>query len=285
MYLNFARRSFKWPGKAGARVRAGSSPGHVATGTGDCVLLNFETGVFAVSDSSDRDPGRSKDFLVHFDNLVSEASKGAPELTSSTTNVTKVAEKIKLGCEKIMQQMQGSASCTFTGMRLLKTPKGLTALLFHTGDSRLYEYDALQQTVRALTLNNFWMIGKTVKLYQTAELTLKPDSILIFATDGVSQGMDEPAQERELLEIVRCNEVEDIPDRIMHRDSTAQEFRDDAAVIALATRGLQYVNARIIMGGTTAHEEKEYAERCRSTYPLDSYVCVTETSSRIDHVF
>ncbi|WP_157212288.1 SpoIIE family protein phosphatase [Desulfomonile tiedjei] len=285
MYLNFDRRSFKWPGVAGARVRAGSCPGQGATGTGDCVLLNFETGVFAVSDSSERDPGQSKAFLLHFDNLVSEISRETSALTKRTLEFAKVAEKINLGCEKIMQATQGTASCTFTGMNLLKTSDGLTALLFHTGDSRLYQYDRLQQTARVLTENNFWMIGKTVKLFQTAVLTLKPDSILIFATDGVSQGMDEPAQKRELTEIIRCNEVEDIPDRIMHTDSTAQGFRDDAAVIALATRGLQYVNARIIMGGTTAYEEKAYAERCRSTYPLDSYVCVTETSSRIDHVF
>ncbi|MBI5248105.1 MAG: SpoIIE family protein phosphatase [Desulfomonile tiedjei] len=254
-------------------------------GTGDCVLLNFETGVFAVSDSSDRAPGQSREFLLQFDNMVSLSSRGANGSMFRATEVREIAEQIKLGCEKILEAMRGSASCTFTGIHILKTDSWMNALLFHTGDSCLYEYDPLKRTMTVLTVNNFWMIGKTVKLYQTTELSVKPSSIFILATDGVGSGTSESTQRNNIAEIVQCSEVEDIPDKMMHTDISARGLRDDAAVIALASRSLQPVKARIIMGGTTAQEEREYSDRCRSMFYMDSHVHVTETSARVDHVF
>ena len=249
------------------------------------MLLNFETGVFAVSDSSDRAPDQSKVFLVHFDNLVSTFLPNVAERTGGSVNVSALAEKIKFGCEKIMLDMQGPASCTFTGLLVIKIDSVMKALLFHTGDSLLYEYDVSLHSLKTLTANNFWMIGRTLKLYQTAEFAIKPDSTLILATDGVTQGIRETVRERLLAGIIRRNEVENLPEQIINAGCMNPGFRDDAALIALSTSGLLNLPARIIMGGVTAFEEKERMQLYGATCPMDSYVRVTETSSRIDHVF
>jgi len=181
--------------------------------------------------------------------------------------------------------MQGSASCTFTGVQILRMGTGMHAFLFHTGDSCLYEYDRSKRTLSALTVKNFWMIGKTAKLYQTGEFGVRPETVFILGTDGITGGTDEPTHERKLAEIARYNEVEDIPDKIMHEAISAEGFRDDAAVIALSTQSLRYANTSIIMGGTTALQETEYAERCRSGFYTDSSVSLMEKSAWRDHIF
>lgn len=285
MYLNLARRSFKWPGVAGARVQTGSSPHTPPAGTGDCVLLNFATGLFALSDSSDRAPGQSREFLLQLDKMVSQHSGIGPDRTLRTLEIRGMAKNIKLGCEKILKAMRGPASCTFTGIQILRTDIGMHALFFHTGDSCLYEYDPLERTLSALALKNFWMIGKSARLYQTTEFSVKPNTIFILTTDGVAGGTDEPTQVRKFAEIIHCTEVEDIPDGIMHMGTPAGEFRDDAAVITLSTRSLQPATARIIMGGTTDLQEMEYKERCSSKFYRDSNVLLTEKSWWLDQVF
>jgi len=254
-------------------------------GVGDCVLLNFATGLFALSDSSDRAPGQSREFLRQFDRMVSTSSAIRIDQLVSAPEIRGIAENMRLGCERILQSIQGLASCTFTGVQIVRTHIGMHAFLFHTGDSCLYEYDRSKRTLSALTVKNFWMIGKTAKLYQTSEFSVRPETVFILATDGATGGTDERTQERKIAEIARYSRVEDIPDKIMQEATPVEGFRDDAAVIALSTQGLKHANTRIIMGGTTALQETEYAERCRSGFYTDSSVSLMEKSAWRDHVF
>jgi hypothetical protein len=285
MYLNFARRSFTWPGVAGARVQAGLSPHQSPAGVGDCVLLNFQTGLFALSDSSDRDPSRSREFLLRFDRMVSTHSGGGLGRTLNTVEIRGIAETLTRECEKILEAMRGAASCTCTGIHILKTHAGMRALLFHTGDSCVYEYDLLRRRLSTLAVQNFWMIGKTMRLYQITALSVKPHTVFIWTTDGVTFGRDEPTHAVKLGEMIDRGGVENLPDGIMHMGVPAEGFRDDAAVIALSVQGLQYSHRRIIMGGTTARQESEYTERCRSEFYKDCNVRVTENSSWGEHIF
>jgi serine/threonine protein phosphatase PrpC len=284
MHLNFAQRSFKWPGIAGARVQGGLSPYKSAEGIGDCVLLNFDNGLFAVSDSSDRRPGQSREFLLQFDRMVSTSSGIRLDRTVRALEVRGITEKIESGCEKILEAMRGSESCTFTGIQILRTDKGLTALVFHTGDSRLYEYAPLSRKLSPLAAQNFWMIGKTVRLYQTTEFEVRPQRMFILSTDGVFNGTDEPTRQRRLSEIIHQSQVEDIPDKIMKMVVPAEGFRDDAALVSLSPQSLKFARIRIIMGGTTALQEREYADRCRSNYYADANVRIIEATKWVDHV-
>jgi hypothetical protein len=251
MYVDFSQRIFKWRGTAGAWVRPGSSSCKSSLSIGDCVLLNFQMGFFAISDSSDRDPGSSRRFLTQFDQMIYDSSGISMEKCINSPDLQLVKDKLERESNRMLDSVMGLSSCTFTGLHLFNTDEGLMGLVFHTGDSDLYEYDPSTRQFYELTEKNFWMVGKTRKLFQIDIIKIFTPKILILATDGVGLAptMNRPELRTELAEIVHCSDVEDIPEQIMNKTRPTDGFEDDAAVIALATQSLDYRNKKIIMGG------------------------------------
>ena len=251
MYIDFSQRIFKWRGIAGAWVKPGSSSCKSSVSIGDCVLLNFETGFFAISDSSDRDPGSSRRFLTRFDQMIYDSSGFSMEKRINTHDLQIVKDKLALESDIILDSVMGLSSCTFTGLVLLNSDKGLMGLVLHTGDSDLYEYDPSSHQFYELTRKNFWMVGKTKKLFQIDTIEIMTPKILILATDGVGLAptMKKSELRTELAKIVHCSDVEDVPKEIINKTRPINGFEDDAAVIALATKNLEYGNRKIIIGG------------------------------------
>lgn len=252
MYVDSAQRIFKWRGIAGALVRPGSSSCKSSLSIGDSVLLNFQMGFFAISDSSDRDPGSSRRLLTQFDQMICDSPGISMEKRINSSDLQVVKDKLAHESDKILDSVMGLSSCTFTGLHLFNTDEGLRGLVLHTGDSDLYEYDLSSQEFYELTEKNFWMVGKTRKLFQIDIIQILTPKILIMATDGVglSLTMNKSELRTELAEIVHCGDVENIPKQIMNKTRPIDGFEDDAAVIALATQSLDYSNKKVIMGGT-----------------------------------
>ena len=268
MYPDFARKTFKWPGTVGALVQAGASSGKSHPGIGDCVLLNFESGLFALSDSSDRDPGWSRKFLLRFDRMISSFPGIRLDREVNYLEIPGIAEKLDHECRKILEAMRGPASCTLTSILLLKTDTGMNALIFHTGDSCLYEYDIFSRELSTLVMPNFWMVGKTVKLFQITEFKIKPQVLFILSTDGVPTLSNDPAKKRSVAQIIQDSRVEEIPDRIMDMGIPAGSgFRDDAALIALSTVKVKPAKKRIVIGGVRNRQEAEYIQRLATHDP------------------
>jgi len=252
MHSDRARRTFKLPGVAGALVQAGISAGKPIPAIGDCVLLNFESGLFALSDSSDRDPGLSRRFLLRFDRMVSNSARMRLDHKINSREIPAIVERLYHECCKILETLRGMASCTFTGIQLLKTDRGTDGLIFHTGDSRLYEYDPLSRELTTLVVPNFWLIGRTEKLFQLAEFRIKPQALFILSTDGVPALSDNPAGKPGVTEIIHDRRVEEIPDAIMNMGVPAGRFQDDAALIALSPGNVKPAKKRIVIGGAKA---------------------------------
>jgi len=250
-------RTFKWPGVAGARIRTGSCPLPEVKENGDCILLDFEKGFFAISDSSDRDPVFSRKFLIEFDSMLSRKSGFRLDQKRNPREIRRLRDTLSLESEKILKDVFGLGSCTFTGLHFCRTDKGFTGLLFHTGDSDLYGYDASSGEFSRLTRENFWMVGKTGKLFQISELEISPDQLLILATDGVTRigQMCQPHQRRNVVELFHRCPVEDIPQKIMPKARAVSGFEDDAAAIAISPGNLDHSKIKVVMDGTTWEEE------------------------------
>jgi hypothetical protein len=263
MYVDFSQRVFKWRGIAGALVRPGSSSCGSSVSIGDCVLLNFQMGFFAISDSSDRDPGSSRRFLTQFDQMIYDTPGISMEKRINSLDLQVQRDNLERGSNRILDSVMGSSSCTFTGLHFFNTPEGLVGFVLHTGDSDLYEYDPSTRQFHELTEKNFWMVGKTRKLFQIDIIKILTPKILIMATDGVGLAltMNRSGLRTELAEIVRCSDVEDIPEQIMDKTRPIDGFEDDAAVIALATQSLGYRNKKIILSGACEQSEDVKAPR------------------------
>lgn len=252
------RRIFRLPGAAGAAVCSAESSSGEIRGNGDCVLLDFVTGFYALSDGSDRNPAASRNLLERFDHLFAAQDPwrlgahgpGSPDLAAY---LNRLAER----SERVLGAMPPTSSCTLTGVKLFRADRRWMGLLLHTGDSALYAVELQGEGPKRLTQNNFWMAGRTERLYQIQWMTVSQESWLILTTDGLPDlpALFPPGKEAGIGERIDSLPVESIPQTLLAATKRHRGRPDDAAAITLVPARLRPGPDRIVMGGTTAREE------------------------------
>jgi hypothetical protein len=278
IFLNQVRRAVRWDGFLGARLRSGSGRPDYLMGVGDCLLLDFGKGFFAVSDSSERNSSSSRIFMLRFAGLLEGLQDiGLPRIWLSD-ELVKLQAEVEAQSEKILGEMSFTESCTFTGILILRTEKGWQGLILHTGDSLLLQYDLPAKTVRLATKSNFWMIGRTSRFFQVEYVSLSEETRLLLATDGFSYLKTPEPQQREdfIRQIFEEYPVEKIPDLLIDGYDTKGIAKDDLALISLHPARFTYRNQRIIMGGTTSSHERSYQDGHTAGHYEDLYLPVPE---------
>jgi len=248
-HMEVMSSSFQWAGIAGACVRGGNGLGRSDRSSGDCILLNFKKKFFGISDSSDRDPFASRQCLTLLDSALALPVFLTPSQRQNSDLLNRVTRAVTARTEAVLRQMKGQGPCTLTGIQLLEGVGGTLAVLMHTGDSVLYEYDPATGEIALRTENNFWMVGKTVRCYQISLLELKPGAVVLMATDGVSplHGASTSLVKDRYRDILHRHGVEDIPEKILAREVTETGMADDAAVIAVVPHRLAASNRKILL--------------------------------------
>lgn len=243
-------RIFKWKGIAGACVRPGSSLGRPAP-IGDSLIMNFETGFFAVCDGSDRNPYASWQFLLCFEKMVATNAPLKFHEPVKMNHLNLLKDTFVHESNRLLDTALGACSCAITGICLAHTEAGPAGIIFHTGDSSLYEFDSSISRVRELTQRNFWMVGKTRKLFQISVAEISFSNCLILSTDGVPLfiHLQQPEIHSQLSRILCGETISDAPENIMNMMRPVDGFEDDAAVICLSISGMRAAKKRIIMGG------------------------------------
>jgi len=248
--LHKIRQSFKYQGVIGAHLQAKHSPEHSPHHNGDCILLDFQNLFFGISDSSDRDPGASKRFLVQYGAMLASVEPAPRRVTlTGSEGFNQWNDDLILKTNNLIQKMKGRGTCTFTGLQIHNTANHTVGMLMHTGDSSLYEYIPSQEKIFPKTEKNFWMVGKTDRLYQVSMLEFTSESILILMTDGIADLHDvsTSAPKEKIKNILLQNQVEDIPMQIIAHETPDFGLNDDAAVIALTPRLLNASNQKILI--------------------------------------
>lgn len=236
------RRSYRCPGVIGAHLLPRSRPGIRPRTTGDCIMLDFENRFFGISDSSNRNPAASREFLVRFQRLLFSIAHCDEEVENfGSKELRKWGHDLTDKTNSLLLDLKGIGSCTFTGLHLVNTINGLAAVLLHTGDSALYEFLPSRQKLFQRTENNFWMVGRTDKLYQTEILESVAESIFIMTTDGIGDLHDasNSMPKEKIKSILYQNAVEEIPAKLIANKGFNTGLYDDAAVVALAPQQLK----------------------------------------------
>ncbi|MGV8081953.1 MAG: SpoIIE family protein phosphatase [Syntrophales bacterium] len=256
--FNHPRRSVRRPGLFGARVRAGSTGSPPTAGVGDGILIHPEKAFFAIGDGSDRNPRAVRRVMEGFQRILEAIPGLRADRVYREEEARILKESVLLATAMLIRDLYPSDGCTFTGMLIMRQENGLRGLLFHAGDSLLYRVDTGSGTVKRLTENNFWFVGRADRFSQVEEVPLDTPSRLVFATDGFASLL--PSGEgdgTELGEVCRRYPVEEIPDLLFERYDRPGEVLDDAAILCLAPDGRTGCCPPLVLGGTSAAEEKK----------------------------
>jgi hypothetical protein len=280
--FNPRNRSIRWSGIAGARIRPGTISSRDRSGMGDCILMDLRKGFFAVSDSSNRFPTASRRFLRKLAKGMDTLPSPDPGKPFSLEEFGRFSCAVIDTSEEVLQTIPYTESCTFTGVLVAGTEAGKKGILFHTGDSRLYEVNRKTSESRNMTANNFWMVGKSKRFYQVEEIEIPPETMFILATDGVVDlsSQDRVERHESLVDFANRYPVDEVPDRLVEAIDLQQATTDDLVIVALDPDRLRSSETTILLGGTEESEESRYRKKCRQDFYEDSYVPIREQSSK-----
>ena len=287
MLLNKNRRSFRIPGFLGARLQGKSSGAENCPGVGDCLLLDLSKGFFAVADASDRNPTASRDFMKMFSKMLLGIDALCANYVYEDEEVVALQEQIKGKAELLLQSLSFGDGCTFTGILILKTGKGLLGLLLHTGDSFLLACDLQSGNTRQLTKDNFWMVGRSQHFFQIEELHINTDTRLLLATDGFGNipVPEKMSREEYVLKLFDSLSVDEIPDSFFDRVDNLDTAWDDTALIAIDPSAMARFPGCCIVGGTSSAEEKAFCEKINQGIYKDQYLpCAMTADDQIDNI-
>lgn len=244
------KHTYRWPGVASGCIAR--SRIHTQRPNGDRVLLDFANRFFALSDSSDRDPESSKRCLLSFAGIMA-AWTGHPRPANggSPADLENLRREVAAQAEALLGRMKGTAACTFTGIRILDTPGGRKGLLLHTGDSALYRCNPRHKRMAPLTRSNFWLVGRTDRLFQLDWIDLGPEPFLLLTTDGIPDPTRSLGQaDREAIAAILFGApIDEVAHRMIDAAQTGNGLRDDAAVLAIAPQRLPTSGHRILLEG------------------------------------
>ncbi len=260
--------------------------GDSISGLGDCVILDFKNGFFATADSSDRDTTASRKFLMKFTTMLEDITGALSEDIASQEKLIEIRELLEERSEDILRAIPYTASCTFTGIFLPKNYSGKSGILLHTGDSMLYTYRRRSDELKRITESNFWMVGRTKRLFQVEEMGIDPDTVILITSDGFSDLNFSASIERDRFigELMRGSAVEEVADRLIEAGYDPAAPVDDLGLIALKPDCIRYAERKMIMGGTTAHDEENYDKNCKIGLHGDRYVALAGESDILVNV-
>ncbi len=238
-----------------------------SAGVGDCLLLDFSKGFFAVADGSDRNPSASREFIGMFAKMLADNKALSADGVYRDSEITALKDQFISDAEQLLVTFSFRDSCTFTGILLLRTMGSMFAVILHTGDSLLISCNLRTRDAFQFTKNNFWMVGRSQHYFQTGELPVNPDTRLLLATDGIGEipipaGM---SRENHMLGLFATERIEEIPDHLLDSGESAGSTRDDIAMIAMDPFSMPVQSESFILGGTSDLEERAFQNNVSET--------------------
>ena len=227
--------SFEQPGGVGAKMR----PGRGGPSGEDVIFMDLRKGLFAVADGAGRASGASHRFMAKFARMVLGFRGIDWVQTRRSSEMLEVFEQFKTSTESILADISYGEASTFTALLVLRCDTGSVGLLCHCGDSLLFQFDP-ETGLRQVSQTNFWMVGRSKRLYQTEGFPAPAGSIFVLATDGISDlRFSEPARMKGCLaRSIQENPVEAVPGDLLARYDVSTSPVDDLALIVVRPEGL-----------------------------------------------
>lgn len=255
--INAAARIVAKRDEAGAIVCTGSDKIKSGFGNGDCLLLDFENLVFAVSDGAERYSPASRDIL--------ERLAGQVELHGTPQSEGEWLER----ANEVFAAQRYQHKATLSMVALRREGERTRLTVIHGGDSMVLVYNAEQGELEFRTESDMNFVGRSKGISNIVEMQLTPgEHRIVIASDGLSdlarmKGREIPEYTRDLLEKHAIHEIPSVVyETLRERVSgiPAGNF-DDISMIVLNPARLSRQSMRLLIGGTSPFEEAEYQRR------------------------
>lgn len=240
---------FHCPGALDALIRPGERPGRAARKSGDGILIDMERRFFAISDSAPRSPGTAEEVLSGILRAMKTDAADPAGITRCEDAEARF-EPFKAFIEAELEHVSSFESCTLTGLLIVEGPERRQGILLHTGDSLLFQYSPDQGLVQ-ISQTNFWMVGRSNRLFQAEILDIPPDAVFLMATDGLLEWIYRSKQGlKTLSELIAATTLDDFLNALLKRYGTPHGETDDLGLLIFDPARLPLCNAGFVMGSS-----------------------------------
>ncbi|HDP79967.1 MAG TPA: hypothetical protein ENN21_03895, partial [Spirochaetes bacterium] len=174
LLINPARRAVLCGDRLSAALITGYDKVKSGYGNGDCLLLDFKNGIFAVSDSSERFPQSSRDLLCRLAGLL------------DTEGVPGNAGAWDILMRKVYDGQKYHFKATLSCAAVNEDESGVSVMVVHGGDSTVMVTDTMDGSIRHLTMPDMNFAGRSRKLSIVGEWRVqKRSERIVLCSDGM----------------------------------------------------------------------------------------------------
>jgi len=187
-----------------------------------------------VADGADRSKGASHRFMKRFAGMVENFAGIGGGTTYLAGEIPILLERFRTHTETLMAQSPYTDASTLTALLLVPVTEGFEGLLFHCGDSLLLRFTP-ETAMEQVSESNFWLLGRSKKLYQVERVSVPWGSVFVLTTDGISD-LKFPGtfgMEGCLAQCILEHPVEAVPRKFIGDYDRSPSPVDDLAMVAV----------------------------------------------------
>jgi len=229
-------------------VGAVMRPGRGGPQGEDAIFMDLQNGIFAVADGAGRASGASRRLTVRFAQSVAAVVGMGWPLTHAENEVPKILGRFRKTVESLLADIPYGDATTFTSLKLHRCDTGIMGVFCHCGDSLMFQFDPVSG-VRQITQTNFWLAGRTRKVYQAEAVSAPPGTVFLLSTDGIGDLLfpRPPGMPACLVQSIQNTPADRIPGYLLTRYDQSRQPVDDIAMIAVSPEHLDPSDERIFI--------------------------------------
>lgn len=252
--IDAARRIARLRGAVSGGVITGTDKVRSGFGNGDCILLDFKHGVYAVADGSERFPWASRDLLMRLRSSLSRS--GAPGT---------LGEWIAMLNDEVYSGQKYQHKTTFSCVAVAGDGAERTLFIAHGGDSAVTIVDPSSGAFLFQTGRDMNFAGRSKMIADCTEHRIEDRGLrVVVSTDGFNDLLRYCKRHSLYPRLSRV--LADVPvDRIceeMHRvlgeHGGSFEHDDIGLVVIDPFAPVTPRDAAVLIGGTRPHDESRY---------------------------
>jgi len=251
-----SRRMVKCGNAVCGTIVTGTDKVRSGYGNGDCLYFDFDRGVFAIADATERFPWASRDLL----NRLSEtlAQRGTPDTARAWKEMVDA---------DVYAAQKYQHKTTFSCVALRREGEGVRLAVVHGGDSVVTVMSAADGSVLFQTGPDMNFAGRSLEVTDVTEHRFEDPAVrIIISSDGFGDLFRfclKQALIPGMAEVLSRNTPEGVC-AMVHGilDAHAGRFEhDDIGFILVDPFGaVRAGGAEVFVGGTRPNEEKRYRE-------------------------
>lgn len=257
--VNAALRMVAWNNMASAITITGSEKVRNGFGNGDCVIMDFDHHVFAISDSSERYSFASRILLNRMHERL--CANGVP-----TT-----VDRWQSFANEVYADQEYRFKATFSCVAFQLNDRVKTIFVLNGGDSTIALVNAENWEIEYISKPDMNFAGRSNTIAQVKEMKVHQQMRVVLFSDGMTDIAKVCG--KGVFEFIMpfvSESVESVPQRICMELKKAimhghAEY-DDASLVVLNPSAYSRCEGRVLlMGGSTPQEEMHYQKNvCQS---------------------